>query len=286
MDRDDRLRGFPNRRWADVLFEHIEFINGIDESVHVAAHRCDDGANQLLPEFRRDVHNHAIVHQNDSRIGLNQNIAGMGICMEKTVNQKLSAIKLDQVFDHSTSVDVVAQNFIDFVHAKSLEELHDQNPGGGDFSIDPRDNYEVAVTVQIREALGVLGFVKEVHLFSDHPREFLHDGAGGTNDVMIDELLEDEDKVLNDTDVRGDKFFDAGPEDLHDHFIAAISGAMYLPERGSRQGLRFKGLERLIDRPLELGLNTPAKLAGREGRHSIMEVGQLFNVNMRDDIRA
>ena len=206
--------------------------------------------------------------------------------MEKTMDQKLSAIKLDQVFDHSTSVDVVSQNFIDFVHAKSFEELHDQNARGGNFSIDLRNNHEVAVTVQVREALGVLGFVKEVHLFCDHPREFLHDRAGGMNNVMVDELLEDEDQVLNDTNVRGDKFFDAGPEDLHDHLIAAISGAMYLPERGGRQGRRFKGLERLIDRPLELGLNTPAKLAGREGRHSIMEVGQLFNVNMRDDIRA
>src|SRR5205823_1996799 len=39
-------------------------------------------------------------------------------------------------------------------------------------------------------------------------------------------------------------------------------------------------------RPLQLGLDTPANLAGRKRRHTVVKVGEFLNVDMRNDVRA
>src|ERR1051326_6001518 len=198
MNGDDRLGGFANCGRTDVMLQHVELIDRVDQSVHVAADSGDDRADQFLAEFGRDLHDHAVVHQHDSRIGLDQDIAGMGIRMEKTVDQKLPAVKLDEVFDHSPRVDVVPEDFIHLIDTKAFEELHDQNAGGGDLSIDSRNNDEAAVTIEFREPLHIIGLVEEVHFFGNHPRKFVDDRARGADDVMVYELFKYKNQVLDD----------------------------------------------------------------------------------------
>ena len=41
------------------------------------------------------------------------------------MDQKLIAIKCDQVLNHSSRIDVVPEDFIDLGHAETFEELHD-----------------------------------------------------------------------------------------------------------------------------------------------------------------
>ena len=115
-----------------------------------------------------------------------------------------------------------------FVDAKPLEELHHQNACCRHLAIDLRNDDEIAVPVDLGETLDVLGFVKKIHFFRNHTRELLNDRLRGPDDVVIDELLQNKNEVLNDTNVGSDQFFHPGPEDFYDHFRSVISGPVYL----------------------------------------------------------
>src|SRR5207247_9599212 len=133
-------------------------------------------------------------------------------------------------------------NFADLVYPKALEELHDQYARRRDLSINAGDDHKVTVAEQLSEALDVIGLVVKIHFFGDDAGKLVDDRPRGSNDVVIDELLENEDQVLDNTNVRRHEFFDPGPKDFHDDFFAAIPCAMYLSERGGCKRLSLEGI--------------------------------------------
>src|SRR5262249_54283611 len=136
--------------------------------------------------------------------------------------------ELDEVFDHLPCVDVVPDDFIHFVDAEALVELHHENPGGCNLVVDLRNNDKVAVVVDLGKAIHVLGFMEKVHLFGDHPGEFIDDGACGAKNVVVDKLFENEHQVLDDANIRSHEFFHAWTQDLDDNLLPAVSGPVYL----------------------------------------------------------
>ena len=56
--------------------------------------------------------------QDDARIRPDEDISGMWIGVKEAVNQKLVAVKLDQVLNHLLNVDVMPDDLIDLRNAK------------------------------------------------------------------------------------------------------------------------------------------------------------------------
>src|ERR1051326_7993991 len=187
MDRDDGLRGLAHRRWTDIVFEHVELVCHVDQIIDIVPHSSYDNPDQVLPQLRSDFQDHSIVEQHNSRIGPNQNIAGMGICMEEPVRQELIPVKLDKIFDHLLCVDIVLQDLVDLSDAESLKKLHDEYARRRDFAINLWDDHEVTVPEQFREALHIVCLVMEIHLFGDDTRKLIDDRAGRSDDMVRSE---------------------------------------------------------------------------------------------------
>src|SRR5262249_29721778 len=158
-----------------------------------------------------------------------------GIRVKEPVQQELVPVKLDEVLDHVLGVTVVLQDFVYLVDPKSFEKLHDENAGSRDFAINLWDDDEVTVPEQFCKSLEILGLMEKIHLFGDHTRKFVDDCAGGSNDVMIDELFENENQVLHNPYIRGDQFLNARAQHLYDDFFSMIPGPMDLSERCGSQ---------------------------------------------------
>src|SRR5215467_4124152 len=107
VNGDDRLRGFPDDGRGNVGLDHIEPVDRIDKRVSVASNGGDNGLHQLLPEFRCDLNDHAVVDQHDPGIRLNENVPRMRIGMEETVDEELPAVKLNKILDHPPRVDIM-----------------------------------------------------------------------------------------------------------------------------------------------------------------------------------
>ncbi len=167
---------------------------------------------------------------------------------------------------------------------EAFEELHHQNARGGDLTINLRDDDEVTAAIVVAETFDIVRLVVEVHLFEDHSREFFDHRAGCPNRVVIDELLDDKKKVLNDADVRGDQLFDAGTKNLDDHVFAAIPGTMHLSERSRSQRFFLKVLEHTFERAFQFIVDASSKLAGGKGRNTIVQLGEFFQVDGRNDV--
>src|SRR5207237_4129733 len=191
-------------------------------------------------------------------------------------NRKVNGVELDEVLDYSSRIDVVLENLVHLRHMDPFEELHDQNAHRRHFTVDPGNDHEFAVAEKIAKTLDVVGLVKEVHLFGNHARKFVDDGAGRTDDVMIDELFQHEYQVLDNTYICGDQFFDTRPQHLDDHLFAAKCRAVDLSEGGCRQGLPVKGVKDGLDRLFQFELNSSSNFTCREGRNLIVQARQLL----------
>src|SRR6185295_17985957 len=120
-------------------------VRHVDQFIDIAAHRRNHDPDKILPKLRSDFEHHAVVEQNDPRVGTDQNVSRMRIGVKEAVDQKLVAVKADQVLDHLLGIYVLPHDFIDFVDPKALEELHHQNARRSDFSVNARNDDEVAV---------------------------------------------------------------------------------------------------------------------------------------------
>ena len=260
MNRDDGLRGLPHHRWADVVFEHVELVCHVDEVIDIASNGGHDNAHEILTQLRGDFQNHAVVEQNDSSVRPDQKVARMRIGVKEATDEKLIAVELDEVLDHAVRIDVVADDFVHFRHAKAFEELHHENARGRDFAVNLRNDHEFAFAIELAETFEVVRLVQEVHLFRNDARKFLDDRAGRPDDVVIDELLEHEHQVLDDAHIGSHEFFNTGPQDLHDHVFAAIAGAVHLSERRGSERFFRKGIEDGFRRLPQLRLNALADI--------------------------
>src|SRR5262249_45202681 len=269
-----------NDGWTDVVLEHIQLVRHVDQLIHVTADGCNNDSHEILSKFGCDVQHHAVVQQDDSGIRPNQDISGMRIRMKEAVDQKLISIEGNQVLDHLFRIDIVPQDLFHLGHSEAFEELHDENACCRDFAIHPRDDHEVAIPEKFAESLDIIGLMMKVHFFRDHAREFFDDRPRGTNDVMVDELFQNEDQILNDSNIRRDEFFHAWPKYLHDDVLATVCGPVHLPERSCRERFYFKRVEYRIKWALQLTLDSFSDFTGWEWRDSIVEIPELFDIKL------
>src|SRR5262245_27219107 len=103
---------------------------------------------------------------------------------------------------------------------------------------------------------------------------------------MVDELFQNEDQILNDSNVRRDEFFHARPKNLHDDVLATVSSPVHLPERSCRERFHFKRVEHPIEWPLQLSLDSFSDFSGWKWRDPIVQIPELFDVKLRNYVRA
>src|SRR5207247_1309963 len=204
--------------------------------------------------------------------------------MEEAMDKKLITVKLDEVLDHPLHVNVVADNLVDFGYPEALKKLHDQNPRRCRLSIDLRNDNDVACAKQFPEPLDVVGLMLKIHFFGNHSRKFFDDRAGSSYRVVVDELLDDEKQVLNDTDVRRDQLFNARPQDLNNDVLAAKSRPMHLSKRGGRQRFLMEFFEHRFQRPFQFRMNAFSNFTGWKRRHLIVQLGQFFQIDVWNDV--
>src|SRR5262245_36302510 len=116
----------------------------------------------------------------------------MGVGMKETMDQKLIAIKLDQVVNHLLNVDIVADDLIHFSHPRSFEKLHDEDAGRRDVRVHPRNDHELAVAKQLGKTLDIVCLMFEIHFFGNDAGELFDDGAGRSYRMVFNELVDDE----------------------------------------------------------------------------------------------
>src|SRR5262245_47492396 len=170
----------------------------------------------------------------------------MRICMKEPVDQKLIAIESNQILHHLLRVYIVAQDFTHFGNPEALEEFHDENTGRSDFAVNGRDDDEIAVSEKLSETLDIIRLVMKIHFLGDDTREFFDDRARRPDDVVIDELLQDEYEVLNDSNIDCDEFFHSRTKHLDDDILATVSSPVHLSERRCGERFGFKGLEDFV----------------------------------------
>ena len=126
----------------------------------------------------------------------------------------------------------------------------------------------------------------KIHLFGNHPGEFVDDRTGCSNRVVIDELLDHEEQVLNNANIRSDQLFNSRTQDFDDHILASESRPMHLSKRSRRERLLMKLLENGFERTFQLTMDSLSKLNGWERRDPIVQLGQLFEVDVGNNVRA
>ena len=235
-----------------------------DQFVNVTANSSDRNAKQVVPEIRCDFQNHAEIQQDDACVGPYQNVSRVRIGMKKAVEQELIPVERNQILDHLLDIDVVLQDFIDFGNSKTLEELHYEDAGRRNFAVHSRNDDEIAVAKELCESFDVIGFMLEIHLFHNHSRKLLDDRASSPDCMVFDKLFNDEQQVLDDSNVGCDDFFHARPKDLDDDFFLFVAGSMHLAERSRCQRFLVERVKDGLDWSLQLLLDTLPDLNRRK----------------------
>ena len=85
-------------------------------------------------------------------------------------------------------------------------------------------------------------------------------------------------------DVRRNQFFDPGPQNFDDHFLA-VDNARDEPVRAKRpRAVRVESLKHKFQRTFQLILNAPSQLGCRKRRNAVVKLRKLFEVDAGNDV--
>ena len=134
------------------------------------------GLNQAGARFPRHLTHHPEIEIAQAAVGEGQEIAGMGVSVEKAVLQKLLQAAVHAHFHHVVGIDPELAHGFEVGEFDPVDPFHRQHAPARGFSVDPRNGDAGVVPVELTEFFGVARFVEVVHLLEHPSTQFINQG--------------------------------------------------------------------------------------------------------------
>ena len=213
-----------------------------------------------------------------------QEVAGVGVGVEKAVVQDLFEIGVDEepggVVGH---VGIgVAQGAGQVL---ALQPVEDEHAPGGEVAVHGGDDDGVVAHEVPGEALDVVGLAAVVELLQHRGLQRVGDG-GQAGHLSAQQPVDQEKDAAGVPQLRGHDLRHPRVLDLHGHGAAVVAhGAMHLGQRGGRGRGGVEGGERLL-RTADVLFHDAAHGGGGRGRDPVLQPRQLLHVDGRQQVGA
>ena len=209
----------------------------------------------------------------------------MGIGVEEAKAHQLLEVTGGTNFRDLCRVDPGFQQGWSIVDFDAWEVIQTQHPTATQFPNHARNTNAGLIQKLLPEASGVLRLHAEIKLPQQHPSTFLSHRHPITSAAPAGMTLQHGRHLLHHLQIQAEHPFQTGTLDLEHHLTTtAQAGSMHLRQGRSTQGLRVE--------VNDLGTALPQLLfqhrlgtIKREGRHLVLQVGQLGNPPRRQHIR-
>ena len=217
------------KRWNDRFEVHLfrqeaEGDEVLGEGIEVAIDQVHHRLNQARSRFAGDLAHHPEIEIGQAPIGQGQQVAGMGISVEKAVFEQLLQAAVHANIDQLIRVDPHGLDRLEPGQLHPLDPFHGQHPPAGEFAMDFRNGDARVVGVQLSEALGIGGFVEVVHFLKYPPAQLIDEGHQVAAD-QADVGFQPRRDIPHDVEVQRDLLPQTGPLHFHGHGAAIFQGA-------------------------------------------------------------
>ena len=145
------------------------FGEGIKVAIDQVHHRLDQAGSRFAGDFAH----HPEIQVGQAPISQGQQVARVGIGVEKAVFEQLLQAAVHADIDEFIRVNPHGLDRFEPGELHPLDPLHGQHPTTGELAVDFWNSDARIVGVELSEALGIGGFVEVVHFFKHPPAQFV-----------------------------------------------------------------------------------------------------------------
>ena len=203
-----------------------------------------DKIGEIDPFPGRNPAHHAVIKKTDDITGQNENIAGMGVRMKKTMHKDLLHEKDGAPAGDQPQVMAAGLQQIDFRGLDALNIFHGDNFSGAEPAINLGDVNCLILQKLPGKALDISCLQIVIDLLFNTAGKNRDDPGGPLGRELFQVPLHEIGEMEHDLQIRFNDLPDAGPLHL-DHHLFAIDqpGPVHLTDGGGGQRLFFKLLE-------------------------------------------
>ena len=231
----------------------------------------------LLAELADDAEIQCNESARSRSIGIDPDVAGMGVGMEIIVAEHLLVEDAHRFCRQRLAVDAALVEFGNGVGGNAMHTLHDQDFFAGQRPDHFRHRQIRTVLPEPAHQTGVGGFALQIAFGQQCTFQFA-DHIMRTDFVgMRMQAAESIGQQTHQRDIGPDAGFDVGTQHFHNDLAAVLQPCrMHLGNRGRSQRLVIEALEHCRQWLAETGFNQSPCLCRRKGLHLITQTGQLI----------
>ena len=260
---------------------------GADDLVRPGVRQCEQQLEQLLLVGRGDPRDHPDVEQDQSAVIGDEHVARVRVGVEHALDQDLPDVDTEELVGECGAVQVHLSQRAHVRHLAPRDELHRQDPAGGEVGERLRHHDAIVVPQHGTDGGEVVRLAPVVQLVHEGPSELLEEVADPEPLAQLGVPVDESGEVVEHLHVLQHLGADARTLHLH-HDLPAVAerGAVHLPQRGGGEGDVVEVGEHRGEPDAELGADQRLHLREREGRHVVLEPGQRLDVRRADQVHA